>query len=105
MLPSVVRAASSGDSPDPMKRLLASLAFLFLFLVSSPLLRAQDQSAMTGVVTDASGAVVPDATVVLSNPHTGVSLTQTTDSKGSYRFANVPPGPGYLATFSHDGFA
>jgi hypothetical protein len=60
---------------------------------------------MTGVVTDVSGALLPDTTVVLSNPHTVVSFTQTTDSKGSYRFTNIPPGQGYQATFSHDGFA
>lgn len=60
---------------------------------------------MTGVVTDASGALVPDTAVVLANPHTGVSFTTKTDSKGSYRFSNVPPGPGYTVTFTHDGFA
>ncbi len=60
---------------------------------------------MTGVVTDASGALVPDTTVVLTNPHTGVSFTTRTDSKGSYRFANVPPGSGYTVTFTHDGFS
>ncbi len=60
---------------------------------------------MTGVVADVSGALLPDTTVVLSNPHTGVSFTQTTDSKGSYRFTGVPPGQGYQASFSHDGFA
>ena len=60
---------------------------------------------MTGVVTDVSGALVPNSTVVLSNPHTGVSFTQTTDNKGSFRFTNVPPGTGYTVTFSHEGFA
>src|SRR5579875_1074692 len=88
-----------------MRRLLASLAFLFVFLISAPLLRAQAQSSMTGVVTDASGALVPDTQVVLSNPHTNVTFTTKTDSKGTYRFANVPPGPGYTVTFTHDGFA
>jgi hypothetical protein len=60
---------------------------------------------MTGVVTDPSGALVPGTAVVLSNTHTGVSYHQTTDSKGSFRFTNVPPGPGYTATFTHEGFA
>src|SRR6202012_6187573 len=75
----------------------------FLFTVS--ILHAQDKSSMTGVVTDVSGALLPDTTVVLSNPHTAVSFTQTTDSKGSYRFTNIPPGQRYQATFSRDGFA
>src|SRR6185312_8947308 len=89
-----------------MRRILATLAFFLLFLSSTASLQAQqDKSSMTGVVTDVSGALLPDTTVVLSNPHTGVSFTQTTDSKGSYRFTNVPPGPGYQASFAHDGFA
>ncbi len=87
-----------------MKHILATLACLSLFL-SSASLYAQNQASMTGVVTDVSGALVPDTTVVLSNPHTAVSFTQTTDNKGSYRFTNIPPGQGYQATFTHQGFA
>ncbi len=60
---------------------------------------------MAGVVTDATGAVVPGTVVTLTNPSTGTTSTETTDSKGSYRFANVPPGSGYKATFSHPGFS
>jgi hypothetical protein len=60
---------------------------------------------MTGVVTDPSGALIPDTAVVLTNPHTNVTFTTKTDSKGSYRFTNVPPGPGYMVTFTHDGFS
>lgn len=87
-----------------MRSLLATLSCLFLFLPVITL-HAQDKSSMTGVVTDISGALLPDTTVVLSNSHTGVSFTQTTDSKGSYRFTNIPPGTGYQARFSHDGFS
>ncbi|HXS13633.1 MAG TPA: carboxypeptidase-like regulatory domain-containing protein [Acidobacteriaceae bacterium] len=88
-----------------MRRLLATLAFLMLFVSSTAFLQAQDRSSMTGVVTDVSGALLPDTAVVLSNPHTGVSFTQTTDNKGSYRFTSIPPGQGYVATFTHQGFA
>src|SRR5215472_16336777 len=89
-----------------MRRIIATPAFFFLFVSSTASLQAQqDKSSMTGVVTDASGALVPGTTVRLSNPHTGVSFTQTTDNKGSYRFTNVPPGTGYEVSFTHDGFA
>ena len=88
-----------------MRRSLSNLLYLILFLSATTLLLAQDKSSMTGVVTDVSGAVVPGTSVVLSNPHTGVSFTQATDSKGSYRFTNIPPGQGYVATFRHDGFS
>ena len=43
-------------------------------------------AAMTGVVTDTTGAVVPDCTVELTNPTTNVSFKAKTNSAGSYRF-------------------
>jgi len=85
------------------------LVLLFaVFLTSSctpTLVQAQDVSGMTGIVTDASGAIVPDVTVVLTNTAKGLKFTQTTNSSGSYRFSNVPPGPGYEAMFTASGFA
>ena len=85
---------------------MRKLLLLLFFFVSVPtrIMHAQDVSSMTGVVVDATGAVVPGTTVMLKNPLTGISLTQTTNDKGSYRFPNVPPNPGYLVTFSHVGF-
>ena len=60
---------------------------------------------LTGVVTDQTGAVVPGAVVNLSNPSTSVHLKTTTNSAGSYRFDNVPPGPNYTLSFTQSGFA
>jgi hypothetical protein len=83
-----------------------ALALLVGFFVAPTAVRAQqDTAAMTGVVTDASGAVLPDATITLFNKLTGVSYTQTTDKLGSYRFVNVKPAQGYEADFLHSGFA
>lgn len=64
----------------------------------------QATAGMTGVVTDQSGAVVPNATVTLTNPAIGFKLTQTTNSIGVYRFTNIPPGQGYNAVFTASGF-
>jgi len=88
-----------------IRSIVANLIIFVLTLSFGAFAWAQDTSSMTGVVTDASGALLPDTSVILSNPHTGVTFTQTTDSKGSYRFANVPPAQGYVATFTHEGFA
>src|SRR5580704_1373140 len=88
-----------------MKKVLASFFFLVVTVSAPKLLFAQDVSSMTGVVTDSSGAVVPDTVVTLTNKATGVKYTQTTNSTGSYRFENVPPGPGYDANFKRAGFA
>jgi hypothetical protein len=59
---------------------------------------------MAGEVTDQSGAEVPGAVVTLRNPSTGAKYTQTTNATGFYRFAEIPPGQGYEATFTAKGF-
>ena len=75
-------------------------------LLAAPFaLFAQQQAAVTGVVTDTSGAVVPGTAVLLTNPLTGIKYKQITDSKGAYRFPIVPPNAGYTLTFSHAGFS
>ncbi len=66
---------------------------------------AQTTATVTGVVTDSLGAVMPGVSVTLSNPATGVSYTVKTDSAGSYRVPNVPPGPGYSVEFAYQGFS
>jgi hypothetical protein len=48
-------------------------------------------SALSGNVTDQSGAAVEGATVVLRT-RTGVSQSATTDSNGNYAFSSVPAG-------------
>jgi hypothetical protein len=88
-----------------MKNLFAKLSLSFMFLSFATFLLAQDSSSMTGVVTDATGAVIPGTLVTLSNPLTSVTFTQTTDNTGTYRFLNIPPNRGYKATFSHAGFS
>jgi hypothetical protein len=50
------------------------------------------QGVITGTITDPTGAVVPGATVTITNAGTNISQTTTTGSDGSYRFALVPPG-------------
>ncbi|HUQ33252.1 MAG TPA: carboxypeptidase-like regulatory domain-containing protein [Pyrinomonadaceae bacterium] len=78
-----------------MKRTLTSpFAFsLFILLLSSGLALGQGTtSRVTGVVTDAQGAVVAGATVTLTNEGTNSALTMPTTSSGSYVFDSVQPG-------------
>ena len=87
-----------------MRTFLRVLALLTLSCAWTAV-HAQSNAAMTGTVTDATGAVVPGTTVALENPARGLHFTAVTNGEGTYRFPNVPPAPGYKATFSHDGFA
>jgi Carboxypeptidase regulatory-like domain len=47
---------------------------------------------ITGVVTDTSGAAIPNATVVITNTDTGVSRTTQTNGDGSYTATFLQPG-------------
>jgi len=59
--------------------------------------------ALTGTVTDASGAVIPDVTVTATNIATGQTRTLTTGPTGLYKFSLLPPG-NYRVKFSGKGF-
>src|ERR1041384_5772458 len=75
-----------------MKLRLPSLLVLASFLLSSLLVQAQVTASITGTVTDPSGAAVPNAEVVISNPEHGVNRTTTTNQRGDYLVAGLPAG-------------
>lgn len=54
--------------------------------------QAQTQGEITGLVTDASGSVVPGASVSVTNKATGATRKATTNSEGNYAFPSLPPG-------------
>lgn len=66
---------------------------------------AQENSYLTGVVTDPSGAVVVDATVTLTNPSISYTATKKTNGIGVYEFSDVPPAPNYSIVISKEGFS
>ncbi len=47
---------------------------------------------VVGTVTDASGALVPNATVTLTYTGTNETRTEKTDDRGAYRFSQLQPG-------------
>ena len=59
--------------------------------------------ADTGSVVDPNNAVVPNASVTLSNAITGYKRTVTTGTDGTFRFNDVPPN-NYQITASGAGF-
>jgi hypothetical protein len=62
-----------------------------------------NSGAVSGTVTDDTGAVIPGATVVISNPVSGYTRTTTSDAEGNYRFANLPFN-NYHVVASANGF-
>src|ERR1700723_2036133 len=79
------------------------LGLLMLSLLIAPFAKAQDNATVNGTITDASGALVPNAAITLINPATGQTRSETSNSAGVYRFANVGIGT-YSLTVSAGGF-
>jgi hypothetical protein len=83
-------------------RILPLVAVLVLAL-SLPA-QSGNAGAVRGVVNDPSGAVIPNATVHLTNQVSGFDRTASTDSLGQFSFSNVPFNT-YRVNVSADGFA
>src|SRR6202158_3737718 len=78
-----------------------------LMVVSVLLLAAAAyaQAAITGVVKDTSGAVLPGVTVEAASPVLIEKVRSVvSDSTGQYRIVNLRPGT-YTVTFSLTGFS
>jgi len=83
---------------------------LLIFLIASLNALAENGSggssagSVRGTVTDPSGAVIPGATVHLTNQVSGLDQTATTDATGQFVFANIPFNP-YQIVVSANGFS
>jgi hypothetical protein len=98
---------SSGCSAFGRVRTLKLRTFAcvcFLLTLGPGLLAQVDQGAITGVITDPSGAVVPNAHVTLRNTDVGLTLETITGSSGQYTFSPVRIGH-YSVTASAQGFS
>jgi len=83
---------------------LRLLFFTLLAVISAPALFAQNESgAISGAVTDPTGAVVAGATVTIVDLGTNTSRTATTGSNGEYTFSTLRPSH-YKITVTAPGF-
>src|SRR5436190_2917178 len=75
-----------------------------LVLMSVPLVAQNTSGSITGVVQDATGAVIPGAQVTLINQEQGAEARQTiTNEAGIYLFSALP-GATYTVTVELPGF-
>ncbi len=88
-----------------------TLGVMLAFVLTAPLLQqaafaqaTNSAGAIQGTVTDASGAIVPSATVTITELATGTVRTITTDSAGFYSLASLNPGS-YRVSITAAGFA
>jgi hypothetical protein len=84
--------------------MVAVVALIPMFSME-PGIHAQTVSsgAITGIVTDPSGAAIAGAAITATEKGTGFKRSATTDSSGSYRFSLLPPGQ-YQLQFVASGF-
>src|SRR6185295_8380570 len=76
---------------------------LALLLFGLPVLAQERVGAITGTARDASGAVVPNVTVTLTNKDTGRVYTTQSTSEGVYFFRDLDPAR-YALKFEIQGF-
>jgi hypothetical protein len=75
-----------------MRKLLL-LAVLFGMLFGEAALSAQTfRGTLLGTVSDANGAVVPDAEVVVTNMDTGIARSVRTSGAGDFSAPELPVG-------------
>ena len=73
-------------------RILVPISLLFLALAVGSLGMAQTTATLSGVVTDASGAVLPGAQVTVTNVETGLRRSVTSDAAGRFVASQLAPG-------------
>src|SRR6476659_11250568 len=77
----------------PISIQLAAVIAISLTFATVTFGQAQAAGAdLQGVITDATHAVVPNATVTARNPATNLSRNATTNDEGLYRIVNLTPG-------------
>ena len=82
---------------------MPAAAVLFLACVPSLFGQSAGTGALTGTVTDPSGAVIPSVTVTITSTNTNQIRTTSTGSDGIYQFTLLPPGD-YRVRFTANGF-
>ena len=90
-----------------MKRPSTVVPFLLSVLVAfsghSVYAQLADRAEITGIVTDTSGAAVPDAKVSIINQDTGAKIVVGTNSAGNYSTPPLPIGT-YTIEVEKEGF-
>ncbi len=79
------------------------LALVFIVLGSRPARAQSDSSSLSGVVSDVSGALLPNTRIVVTNNATKAERTAETNDSGNFNLPDVQPGT-YTLRVEHAGF-
>src|SRR5580765_1665513 len=86
-----------------MRKFFFLMAAFSLVVIFNSQTFAQGTAALTGTVTDPTGATVAGATVTITNIATNVADTSQTSGAGLYRFPSLPVGV-YTMSIQATGF-
>jgi outer membrane receptor protein involved in Fe transport len=83
--------------------LALGFAIVLVFAAGGTAMAQTETGRISGIITDATGGVLPGVAVTLKSDTTGSVRSSVTDASGRYVFANVAPGP-YELTAELSGF-
>src|SRR5262252_7002479 len=87
-----------------MKDLRTICVLVVLLALAGGIAYSQAVNAtLLGTVTDVSGAIVPNAKVLVTEVNTGVTRSGQSNESGNYTFPDMPPGQ-YSVTVESSGF-
>ena len=75
----------------------------FLLFQTGAFGQGETTSAITGQITDVTGAVIPGATITITNRGTGLERSLKADNAGQFNFPQLAPGT-YSVRAEADGF-
>jgi hypothetical protein len=87
-----------------VKRILAASILMISLAGGTAYGQGIITGSLNGTITDPSGAVVPNATVTVTNNGTSIAFSAKTNSKGELDVENLPVGT-YTVTVTGQGFA
>ncbi|HEV2135049.1 MAG TPA: carboxypeptidase regulatory-like domain-containing protein [Terracidiphilus sp.] len=90
--------------PRCIAALIVLVAFVFTLIIRPAAAQTTGAGAITGTITDANQAVVPNAAVTLTNTDTGVVHNYTSNDAGIYRAPFLQPGH-YNVSATASGFS
>src|SRR5689334_2608233 len=88
-----------------MKRVLALFFSVLAFAAGAYAQATAGLASVSGSVRDASGAVVPGATVTVANESKGIRRSMTTTDAGVFAAPALVPSAGYTVKVTKQGFA
>lgn len=92
------------NRPRCIAALIVLVAFVFTLVIRPAAAQTTGAGAITGTITDANQALVPNAAVTLTNTDTGVAHNYTSNDAGIYRAPFLQPGH-YNVSATASGFS